>query len=140
MRLLIVEDQEWTLASLKRAVGKVMPAYSTGFSEKDYDIAKWYLKAKELVGQNAYDIVLLDHCLPFADPGDLEGKVEEIGYGLVGPIKKKSPKTVVVGTSSLDPRDLQGWRPAPDYRLDKLDAEKELDRIMKEINGEGIGF
>jgi CheY-like chemotaxis protein len=145
MKLLIVEDQKWTLMSLKAAVDSVMPAYFPGFSKKDYDIAKWYADAEQKISQNSYDIVLLDHRMPYDDVGDLEetdmkkfsASLENIGYSLVKPIKKKNPKAIVIGTSSMKPEDIRGFQ-APDYRLDKLDAEKELDRIMKELKGKGL--
>ena len=139
-KILIVEDQKWTLMGLQQAVEEVMPAYFAGFSGKDYDVAKWYSRAEELIGEKAYDFVFLDHRMPYNDVGDLEDKdmrkfsasLINRGYDLVGPIKEKNPKAIVIGTSSL--KNLR-TKPAPDFTLDKSRAEEDLGKIMKEIRG-----
>ncbi|KYK25304.1 hypothetical protein AYK26_02385 [Euryarchaeota archaeon SM23-78] len=136
MKILIVEDQKFPLESLESAVESVMP-------KADYDIAKWYKQAEELIETKKYDLVILDHRMPYEDPGCTEdtdeekffASLREIGYTLIPVIKKKDPKTIVIGTSSLEKSLLEKYKPGPDYQISKMygEAETELKRVMEEI-------
>lgn len=141
-KILIVEDQRYPLQALKYAVSKMMPRYYEEFTKADYEVAKCYSSAKEKISSNKYWTVLLDNRMPYLDQGNLEDRdmerfsasLEEIGYNLIPLIKSRNPKTIVIGTSSLSQRDLRG-SPTPDFTMSKMwgDAEKDLDRILKNI-------
>ena len=96
MKILIVEDQRYPLEALEEAVIKVAPEYIPEFDpEEDYVVAKSFNTARDLIEENEYDLVLLDHRMPLTDQGDLEetdlsrysGTLHEIGYSLIEKIK-----------------------------------------------------
>lgn len=118
-KILIVEDQEGPIESLFDAITKVM--------------------AEELISEESYDLILLDHRMPYTDPKctdrdkSFSEKCESIGYGLVPVIRKKDPKTLIIGTSSLDKADLRGYTP-PDFHISKMwgEARTQLRAILEE--------
>lgn len=135
MKLLIVEDQKYALMALERAVKKVMLSRCSGLS---YDVARCYQQAEELISTCNYDLVLLDHRMPYEHPGNLEEEdparfsesLHDIGYGLLGKIKEKNPATIVIGTSSQ--REIKGFLEL-DYQIDKAQAREDLERIAIEF-------
>jgi CheY-like chemotaxis protein len=137
-KMLIVEDQSATLESLEYAVNKVLPKH---LGDTQYDVAKCYDEAREKIPAG-YDIILLDHRMPMQNVGNLEDtdmhafsrSLKNVGYSLIPYIKSVNPKTIVIGTSSLDKSELQG-EAVPDYIMSKMwgDAEKDLERILTEI-------
>lgn len=142
MKLLIVEDQEYPLEALVRAVNKVMPTHYTDFSKCNYDVARCYIDAQSRISKNDYQIILLDNRMPYENQGDLETTdfdrfcscLENIGYNLIPIIKEKNPNTVVIGTSSLSKGELRSL-PAPDYTMTKMwgEAETDLEDKLKQI-------
>ena len=141
MKLLIVEDQKWPLEALELAVNEVVPAHFPYFSKESYDVARCYNDAQRRISSGEYDIVLLDHRLPYEDQGDLESidmnrfsaGLKNIGYSLIPVIKQRNPNTFVVGTSSLS-REQDGI-PMPDFTMSKgwRAARKELEEILKQV-------
>jgi len=138
-RILIVEDQEGPRECLESAVKKILPRYFEEGSK--YEVAKWYTQAEELIRANHYDIVILDHRMPYSDPGctdwtDFEkfcATLENIGYGLISLIRETNPSAIIIGTSSLSPDEL-GSAPKPEYMIKKSrDAEAQLEKIFKNI-------
>jgi CheY-like chemotaxis protein len=165
LRVLIVEDQELPLTVLIDAIKSVSPQY---FDTVSYDINKSYCGAMDRIERcprlvSPYDLVLLDHRLPYKYQEDLEQRdfdefsksLDNIGYFLIKPIKRSNPETLVVGTSSTDiqsdPRRDGEWFRAhngvfcrrtsdyypklnPDFTLSKTNkATEDLDKIFKEI-------
>ncbi len=155
-KILIVEDQIDPLRLLERVVGGVLPKYYSNF--KGYEIARAYDPARELIEKNKYGLILLDHRIPriytapselvskfergeklapeemgryFAEEEKMSDKMENIGYSLIPRIKQINPNTIVVGTSSMS-RESSRFA-SPDYALSKLDAQKDLEKIMAEI-------
>ena len=53
MKTIIIEDQQYPLEALERAVKAV------GISQ--YDVAHHYVQARNFILKNTYDLVLLDH-------------------------------------------------------------------------------
>jgi CheY-like chemotaxis protein len=135
-KLLIVEDQSFPLEALEAAVKSV------GFGQ--YDVARCYSDAESRIQHNTYDLVLLDHRMPreivCTEEDDFDrfsASLENIGYGLIPSIKQRNPSAVVVGTSSLNPRDLCLF-PRPDYIISKMpgQAGKDLERVLAEIKSQ----
>lgn len=139
MKILIVEDQKYPLEALELAVKRVVPGFYPEFNpSQDVDIARSYFFAKFLSDEK-FDMALLDHRLPIAY-SDLEDRdfeafsasLQNIGYSLIPHLKKTG--SIVIGTSSLSPDELRGFT-QPDFTLNKLNAEADLERILKEIQG-----
>jgi len=136
MKLLIVEDGTDALRvmkyGLKAALSKSHPDY-------ECDIARGYHQVEDFVKKNLYDLVLLDHNLPYDDQTALEYTDERkysdllcpVGYTLIDVIRRRSPSTIIIGTSSGDPCELRGF-PEPDYRMGKGQIKEELGRILEE--------
>jgi CheY-like chemotaxis protein len=142
MNVLIVEDQHYPLDALTMAVKKVLPKYDSGFSSDNLHVAKNYLAAKERINANVYDLVLLDHRMPCDDVGDLEEKnfdefcamLDNLGYGLIPDIRRSSPSSLIIGTSSLSDNEI-GRFERPQYKMSKMygDAEEDLEQILSEV-------
>lgn len=144
MKLLIVEDQELPREALEYAINTVMLKFYEGFSKGDYDCARWYTEAEKLIAERTYDLVLLDHKMPYENPGckDTEdikkfsNTLQDIGYALIRKIKAKNPKTIVIGTSSLSERELSGSiKPDFTMRKDFIRTESDLERIVAQMKG-----
>lgn len=132
-RILIVEDQDMTLEILEVAVkavfGKAVP----------YDVARSKNEAAALLEQHAYDLVLIDHRIPYDHIAGLERKniraysetLHNMGYNLIPMITGKNNKTVVIGTSSLKD-ELKGV-PKPHHTIRKEwgGSEDDLRSIME---------
>lgn len=142
LRMLIVEDQEYPLMALEKAVKEVFPKhYPEAFS--GYEIAKCYNEAEQAVTSGNYDFILLDHRLPLENPGNLENEdmnkfsasLKNIGYRLIPKIRANDRRTTIIGTSSMS-RELQ-YEPSPDYSMSKMfgQAEQDLERILNELKG-----
>ncbi len=139
-KILLVEDQKYPLEALEHALRTVTPRYFPQFS---HAVAKCYDEAEEQIEQDIFDIVLLDHRMPRRNQGDLEERdmkafgetCEGIGYSLIEPIRRRSPRTVVIGTSSMSGDELRG-QPSPDYTMSKMwgSAERDLDKIFTELS------
>ncbi len=139
MKILLVEDQEATLEILIYVITKVfISKYSKHVS---IDVAKWYQVAEELININQYDLILLDHRMPYEDPKctDEDGhiyydKLKNIGYGLIKNVRKISPNTKIIGTSSLNKEELSKHN-GLDFTISKQysDAENELNKVAQEL-------
>ena len=138
-RILIVEDQKWTLKALENAVEKVIPKF---YSSHTCDVAKSYNEVIGAMG-NRYDLILLDHMMPIDNVGDLEDRdmyafsetLRGIGYSLISVIYEVIGRdTVIIGTSSLDADELRNEE-KPMYTMSKMwnEAEKDLERILTNI-------
>lgn len=136
MRILIVEDMEAPLWSF----GIVIKELGDGHI---VHIAKWYLQAKEMLGENQYDVVFLDHRMPYDKPRCTEdedfkkfcAQLQDIGYGLIDFIHEKSPTTVIIGTSTL-PREKieEGGYGVPDRTVEKIDIQRKFSGIIAELS------
>jgi CheY-like chemotaxis protein len=139
--VLIVEDQA-PLEGLVEAVEEVMPRHYNGFSKQDYAIAECYNEANIALSSRIYDIVLLDHRMPYENQCELLRRdfsafcdtLEDVGYYLIPQIKLRNPKAIVIGTSSLSRDELKRFS-APDFRLEKVSMNviEDLDKIVREI-------
>jgi CheY-like chemotaxis protein len=144
IKILLVEDQKYPLEALEYAVRKVAPNHYDGFAKSDYDVAKCFNKARELLESTEYGLVLLDNRMPYEDQGDLEDKdmrrfsesLHNLGYTLIPEIKRKNPKTIVIGTSSLSKDELRGL-PSPDFTMSKMwgEAQRDLEEILEKMKG-----
>lgn len=123
----------------------------TCLASKDYDIARSYNSTKELIGEKNYNLVLLDHRIPIDDLDEPECRgfskeemqkfneameiysdsLRNIGYSLIPEIRARNPNSIIVGTSSLK-RELSDF-PHPDFNLSKLDAGRDLEKIVQDI-------
>lgn len=111
------------------------------FSKCCFTITKCFNDAKKEVEKKSYDMVFLDHRLPYNDLGNLEDvdfdkfseSLEYIGYKLIETIKRKNPNTIIVGTSSEKNRAVQCG--TPDFNITKQDKKvvvKDLEKITQE--------
>lgn len=134
-RILVVEDQESTLESLFDALRITMPEF---FPKNVISFAKWYEVAEEMIAEESYDLVLLDHRMPYSDPkctdrdDSFSRKCRNIGYNLIPAIREKNPKALIIGTSSLDKDELDEF-PVPDCKMSKMyrDAANDLRQILE---------
>lgn len=138
LRILIVEDQSGPLEALEFAIETVMPKR---FPDRkvECDRANCYEKAKKLIDENQYDIIFLDHRMPYFDQGDAERKdrekfcasLQNLGYGLIKWIREKNPKALIIGTSSLDEYELRDFEKPP-YKTSKMfsEAGPALEKIL----------
>jgi CheY-like chemotaxis protein len=139
MKVLIVEDQKYPLEVVQRAVEEVFPKY---YSEYSSTIVRSYNDAKEQIEKEIFDIIFLDHRLPYDDLGDLEDKdfdkfsdsLRYIGYSLIETIKKNNPSTVVIGTSSEAKKALLCGTPGFTMRKRQKDAVEDLEKIYNDSN------
>jgi CheY-like chemotaxis protein len=134
MKVLIIEDQELPLEFMSEVlVGQGVVC----------TVAKWYSQAESMIcSEERYDIVFLDHRMPLTDPDCTDksdfnrfcDQLHNIGYRLVAIIRERQPQAVIVGTSSLQPREIHasGCIP-PDRRIDKTNPWEEIPRILGEI-------
>src|SRR3989344_5148372 len=131
MKTLIIEDQQYPLEALEAAVQSV--------GIKTCDLARWYTQAEQCVRQQQYDLVLLDHRMPYDDPGCTDTSdfgrfsqsLQEVGYSLIPLIRERSPAAIIVGTSSQKVRN----SPQPDYTISKMygEAEEDLLKILRAL-------
>ncbi len=84
--------------------------------------------AKQMIEKGKYDCILLDHQMPETP----EGKIEDIGYGLIPFIRIQLPDAVIIGTSTLSVEEIesQGWT-MPDHMMEKGAVRKDLPKILK---------
>ncbi len=145
MEILIVEDQKYPIEALEFAVNSVMSKFDSDYVKGSYDKVKCYNDARSQIGKKDYGLILLDNRMPYEDQGDLEDRdmhafsdtLQNIGYSLIPIIKGKSPKIVVIGTSSLSKGELKGL-PTPDFTMRKMwdEAEEDLERILNQVIGD----
>lgn len=160
---LIVEDQTLPLEVLTDAVRRMAPKYCDTVC---YDVIRDEIGLRSIHWPHRpYDAVLLDHRLPIEFDRNVEENcfenysrgLQNIGYTFISRIKRDSPKTVIVGTSSFSNWDeaLQSFyqlhrtgrfdlmdvekivkeAKQPDYVLRKTwkEAGNDLDRILEEV-------
>lgn len=152
LKILLVEDQAGPLESLtivirEAILGETLQERFTDTSEADMaqrgiDLARSYSSAEEFIKRNSYDLIFLDHRLPYEDQGDLESKdfntfaetLDGRGYYLIPEIRQRNPVAAIIGTSSLSDYESRQL-PRPDYRLDKCaeDISENLEIIIQEI-------
>ena len=142
MKMLFVEDQEGPWNSWNSfAFNDNFPKYFPGFNETNYDRARWYTEAKELISKNNYDAVFLDHGMPYDNPGCTDQQdfdrfskqIEKIGYTLIPYIKEKNKSTIVIGTSSLSKYELGKLQMQPDIKITKLELWDKWDEVLENI-------
>ncbi len=135
-KILVIEDQEAPWENYLLALTQICH-----IPEADITRARWYTEAEEKIASGTYDIVFLDHRMPYDDPGDTDTDdyaafskiLDNIGYGLMPMIQEHQPQAVVIGTSSLD-RDDIGQYPIPDRRLNKAKMFDELPKIIQSLS------
>ena len=159
-KILIVEDQTPTLDSISYAIKKAIfldtnarprigdeksDEVEQELREKGIDFARCYNEAEGIITDlpNHYDLVFLDHRLPYENCTNLEhnleafsDKVQDIGYGLIQKIRQYQPDAKIIGTSSLSKDKLKKFE-EPDFYLDKTSVrkiDKNLTQILEEIN------
>ncbi len=142
MKMLFVEDQESPWNSwVNFAFKDKFPKYFPDFNETNYQRARWYTEAKEMIQKNNYDIIFLDHSMPYDNPGctDMEdfdkfcSQIEKIGYTLIPYIKEKNQSTIVVGTSSLNSREIGSLSIQPDIKVVKLDLWDKWEPLLEDV-------
>ncbi len=145
-RILIVEDQQAPREALEHAVDIVMPRYDTTYAPERRKTATCYSEASELLTQNQYDLILLDHRIPIQPTGNLENEnfdlfsaqLANVGYGLVHLIQQRSSNSILIGTSSLSRHECCDFV-SPSYAISKKqrEAERDLDAVLGRVQGEG---
>lgn len=134
LHILLVEDQKYPRENLVSA----LKLCGDGLL---IDVAGWYTQTEAFVQSGCpYDVIFLDHRMPYDDPGctDTEDfdrfcdQLRNIGYGLIPLICEYLPGAVIVGTSSLDPQELRGFK-EPNFKMDKTNPWEEIPRVLKEI-------
>jgi CheY-like chemotaxis protein len=155
-KILVVEDQMGPLESLDIAIRLALLKEKTplafpenaelDLTQRGIDVSRSYQDAQNFINNKCYDLIFLDHRLPYENQSELEKKdfdafcrtLDGRGYYLIPAIKQKNPGTIVIGTSSL-PRDELRQIPKPDYRLDKCgwDVASDLTKILEEIKTRG---
>lgn len=133
--ILIIEDQECPLEALEFAVEKVMPNVT-------YEVARDINTAKSRINDSQYDIVFVDHRMPYEHDAELEKNdlrsysdtLVNYGYNLIPLIREKSPNAVIIGTSSLDKEEVREYG-EPDFTMSKMwgEAINELEKIVEKI-------
>jgi len=101
------------------------------------DFATNFLDAKEKIQNEQYDLIFLDHRMPYEDLGDLQKidfsafchKLKNIGYGLIDEIKHKQNKVLIIGTSSLCKEEFDNYT-IPDKTIDKDDIVNEIVNFL----------
>ncbi len=144
MKVLIVEDQSGPLWNLQRAVNEVVPRFYSDFEKDGADVAQSYWGARNFLDGTPYNIILLDHRIPYDDLGDLEDRdfhefcqrLENIGYSLIPRIRGRCGSTTIIGTSSLSAEELHEF-PKPDFTVKKIDENlpEQLSKILLELGG-----
>ena len=134
--ILIIEDQECPLEALTVAVERILPSST-------YDVARDLNSANLKINGTQYGLIFLDHRMPYEHDEALEKNelgaysktLVNQGYGLIPLIREKSPRAIIVGTSSLDASELQSYE-KPDFTMSKMwgEAGKELEEIVKQSN------
>ena len=134
-RILVIEDPAapWDNFSL-------ILTQMCGMTNAQIDHARWYTEAKEMIEMEQYDVILLDHRMPYDDPRctdetnfrKFSAQLRNIGYGLLPLIETRQKRTVVIGTASLNP-DEMGPYTAPELRLDKTNMFDELPPLLERI-------
>lgn len=134
-KILVVEDQEapWKYFLLTLVE-------SCGVAKENIERARWYTEAQEKIRLGHYDIVFLDHMMPYSDPGCTDtsdfdkfcDQCQQIGYGLMPLLQEKQPQAKVVGTSSLS-REQIGCFTFPEHSLVKLKLFDELPPLLQQL-------
>lgn len=135
MKILVIEDQEMPWSNFKIVLLQICK-----MREEDIERARWLEEAEAKLRTDEYDLILLDHRMPYDDPGCTDqsdfdlfvGKLDNIGYRLLPLIKKTQPKAVVVGTSSLSADELRFYE-APSRSMSKLNAFEELPKLIDSL-------
>jgi CheY-like chemotaxis protein len=129
MRVLVVEDQEGPLEAFVYHLTNNTPDIT-------FDVAKWYSAAEEMIRSDQYDVIFLDHRMPYDDPGCTDAdmnrfgdQLRNIGYGLIPLIREKMPSTIIIGTSSLS-RDEIGRFEIPVRTIVKYESWTTLPAIL----------
>jgi CheY-like chemotaxis protein len=142
-KILVVEDQSGPRMALQCAIKQVVPGHWPGFDEKrDVDYKACYVDAQDAVNQGSYNLILLDHRMPYENVGDLERTdfdrfcktLGNMGYGLIPEIRARSPRTIIIGTSSLSSDELREFQ-KPDFTMRKMydKSDEDLERILRQI-------
>jgi len=109
--------------------------------KEDITRARWYTEAEKRIIDGFYDIIFLDHRMPYDDPGytDMDDYaafskiLENIGYGLMPMLQEHQPQAIIIGTSSLEKDDI-GHYTIPVRRLDKTEMFEELPTIIQSLS------
>ncbi|MFZ2226679.1 MAG: hypothetical protein WA064_05485 [Candidatus Moraniibacteriota bacterium] len=132
-RILVVEDQLVGIEAIIDAIVNVVPDF---FPKYSVSFARWYQMAKELISEESYGLIFLDHRMPNEDPGCGEDDerckyaVRDLGYNLIPIIREKLPEALIIGTSSMRSDEFSKL-PAPDFRIQK--AWKEARTSLREL-------
>ncbi|MBI2631696.1 hypothetical protein HYW75_01715 [Candidatus Pacearchaeota archaeon] len=142
-KILIIEDQKGPLMALEYALNEIAQNYLPNLTQ---DVARCYNEGEAMIKTRGYDLVLLDNRMSYENQVELEkrdfrqfcSKLEDIGYNLIPFIRKTSPTTIVIGTSSMSDDELRRFE-RPDFIMRKSwgDAAVDLESILKQIN-EGV--
>lgn len=128
VKILVVEDGELVWKNMLRDL-----VQRHGVARESIERARWYTEAQEKIGSCRYDIIFLDHNMPYTDPGtDDEQKIYDlirpVGYQLLPFIREKQPQAKVVGTSSCS--DASG---SFDCFYDKTARSPQLPPMIEEL-------
>lgn len=126
VKILVVEDGEFVWESFFRTLVLIFK-----IPQENIHRARWYTEGQEMIQSEIYDIIFLDHNMPYSDPGtDDEEKIYDlirpVGYGLLPLVREKQPQAVVVGTSSMAPQASLPF----DFLIDKSRLSDEIRPLL----------
>ncbi len=139
LEILVIEDNKYWLKYINKSLGNVLERTAVKYPKQETNtiVAKNYQAAEEEIARQDYPLVLLDHKMPRDENGENWGP---IGYNLAEIIKKKSPETIIMGTSCADDypdlSKLEPFFPNLDYQVSKGNnlfefyLEKAIERVL----------
>jgi CheY-like chemotaxis protein len=120
--------------------------YYAGFTDSHFSTARCYNDARNAISNGNYDVVLLDHRMPYENQVELMNRdfdsfvktLNNVGYSLISLIHQRNPKAVVIGTSSLKGSELRSFQ-SPDFILEKVSMQvsQDLEKIVSQIAAGG---
>lgn len=134
IKALVIEDQEYPWMFLEEALER-----DCGIPAENITRARWYAEADEMLRAGQYDVILVDHRMPYEDPGCTDSSdfnrfsktLDGIGYGLLRVIAEFQPSALVIGTSSLSSHELGNF-PVPERTVDKNKLPGPLPELIRE--------
>ncbi len=134
-KILVIEDQEACWGGYLFALTE-----ERNIPLENVQRARWYTEAEEKLISDKYDVIFLDHRMPYNDPkctdvSDFDAfskHFQNIGYGLLPLIKEHQPEALIVGSSSLCKGEI-GQYEIPLTTIKKLYLEDEVCKILDSV-------
>ncbi len=135
-KILVIEDQETPWENFLIILVQICK-----IGKENIERARWYTEAQEKIQSGHYDIVFLDHRMPYSDPGCTDStdsrrfsdQLQQIGYGLIPLLQEKQLEAKVIGTSSLS-RDEIGRFTIPELSIVKMNLFDELPPLIQSLS------